>query len=111
MLPPALICLSLLCGADPAAPELLDGRTHKGRGVEGARDFKDGDKAVPVWVVKNGTLSCMAARGGGFLRYDKEVGDFHLSLEYRFEARAGAKGKQGNSGVGIRTMKFDPKKS
>jgi hypothetical protein len=111
MLPPALICLSLLCGADPATTDLFDGKTLKGWVVEGAREFKDGDKTVPVWVVKDGALSCMATRGGGFLRYDKEVGDFHLSLEYRFEARAGTKGKQGNSGVGIRTMKFDPKKS
>jgi Domain of Unknown Function (DUF1080) len=109
---PALVCLSLLCGTDPApSTDLFDGKSLKGWVVEGAKEIKDGANTSPVWVAKNGVLSCMAPGGGGFLRYDKVFGDFHLSLEYRFEAPAGPKGKQGNSGVGIRTTKYDPKKS
>src|SRR5262245_38402471 len=108
---PALLCLSLLCGAGPAAAtEIFDGKSLKGWVVEGAKELKDGEKTVPVWVAKDKVLSCRATRGGGFLRYDKEVSDFHLSLEYRFDAPAGAKPRQGNSGIGIRTTKFDPRK-
>lgn len=107
-----LLVLSLLGGADPAPGTIFDGKSLKGWVVEGARTYKDGDKAAPVWVVRDGLLKCLARGGGGFLRYEKEVGDFELTLEYRFTAPPpGTKGKQGNSGVGIRTMKFDPKKS
>lgn len=51
--------------------------------------------------------------GFGFLRYTpREFADFVWDLEYRFDKPAPApKPKIGNSGVGIRTGVFDPKKS
>lgn len=109
---PALLLLSLLAFEQPpAAIDLFDGKSLKGWVVEGARDFKDGEKTAPVWVARDGVLSCMVNRNStGFLRYHKEVTDFHLSFEYRFE-KPDDKGRRGNSGVGIRTVAFDARKS
>src|SRR5262249_8446650 len=57
-----------------------------------------------VWSEKDGLLCC-DGKGVGFLRYaKKEFADFHFHLEYRLAAKC-------NSGVGIRTVPFDPKKS
>src|SRR5262249_24068709 len=55
---------------------------------------------------------CVTDKGGyGFLRYDKQkFSDFRLSLEYRFAEPTNPK-RRGNSGIGIRTVPFDPKKS
>jgi hypothetical protein len=106
---PALALL-LLLAADPPARELFNGKDLDGWVVEGAREYKDGGKTLPVWVARDGMVSCMVPRGGfGFLRYKEQFADFHLSLEYRFPKPADAKARRGNSGVGIRTVPFDPK--
>ncbi|NBO93809.1 MAG: DUF1080 domain-containing protein [Planctomycetia bacterium] len=91
------------------ADELFDGKTLNGWVVEGAKTFKDGDKNSPAWIVKNGLLCCEATGGFGFLRHERKVKDFVLSVEYRFAAPI--KGKRGNSGIGIRTCAFNPKES
>jgi hypothetical protein len=92
---------------------LFNGKDLDGWVVEGAKDYKDGDKVKPVWVARDGMISCTVNRGSyGFLRYARqEFADFHLHLEYRMAPPAGAKGRRGNSGVGIRTVPFDPKRS
>jgi len=90
-----------------ADPPAFDGKSLAGWVVEGARSYKDAGKDLPVWVVEDGMIRCRATAGFGFLRYDKKHGDFVLKFEYRFE-----KGKKaGNSGAGIRTVAFDPKRS
>lgn len=110
---PALALLLPLLTADPPARDLFNGKDLDGWVVEGSREFKDGGKPAPVWVVKDGMISCMVAdRSFGFLRFkEREFADFHLSLEYRFTPPTTAKGKRGNSGIGVRTVAFDPKKS
>ena len=76
-----------------------------GRG--GAKDYKDGTQLKPVWSVKDGNIFC-DGKGFGFLRYAKqEFADFALHVEYRMLNQ----GKPCNSGIGIRTVPFDPKKS
>jgi hypothetical protein len=58
----------------------------------------------PMWEVKDGLL-VSPGKAFGFLRYDKaQFADFHLHVEYRLAVK-------GNSGIGIRTGVFDPKKS
>lgn len=71
----------------------LDGWT-----VDGAREVQDGDQRVAVWTYADGVVTCFG-KGFGFLRYQKELADFRLALEYRFP-------KKGNSGIGIRTGTF-----
>ncbi len=109
----ALLLLVPLAAADPARP-LFNGKDLDGWVVEGSATYKDGDKTLPVWVARDGMVSCMVPQGGfGFLRYAKqEFTDFHLHLEYRFDPPpGGAKPRRGNSGVGIRTVPFDPKRN
>src|SRR2546430_11914413 len=87
--------------------ELFNGKDLDGWVAEGAKDYKDGDQVRPVWSVKDGNLYC-DGKGFGFLRYAKrEFADFALHVEYRMTH----KDKPCNSGVGIRTVPYDPKKS
>ena len=103
---------SALWAADDAR-ELFNGKNLDGWVVEGAKEYKDGDEMKTVWVVKDGLLSCQSTSSSyGFLRYEKqEFSDFHLHVEYRMGEPFGPKKNRCNSGVGIRTPPFDPKKS
>src|SRR5262245_4104730 len=115
----ALLVLVLLFFAvslraeEPKARDLFNGKDLDGWVVEGPKTFKDGGSEKPVWVAKDGMISCMVTKGSfGFLRYEKQqFDDFHLHLEYRFAPPVNPKGRRGNSGVGIRTVPFDPKRS
>jgi hypothetical protein len=83
---------------------LFNGKDLDGWIAEGAKEYKDGDTLKQVWSVKDGNLFC-DGKGFGFLRYARrEFADFHFHLEYRMAAKC-------NSGVGIRTVPFDPKRS
>lgn len=110
-----LLLLPVLVGpADaPASTALFNGKDLDGWVVEGAADFKDGGKTHPVWVARDGMISCMVTKGSfGFLRSTKKkYSDFHLQLEYRFAPPADPKARRGNSGIGIRTPAYDPKQS
>jgi hypothetical protein len=87
--------------------ELFNGKDLDGWVAEGAKDYKDGDQVKPVWSVKDGKIFC-DGKGFGFLRYAKrEFADFALHVEYRMVKQ----GAPCNSGVGIRTVPFDPRKS
>ena len=65
--------------------------------------------AVSQWsILPDGTLLChgTAARGHEFLRYDRELGDFALHVEWRFRKLPdvpGGKPQHYNSGVYVRT--------
>jgi hypothetical protein len=83
--------------------DLFDGKNLDGWVVEGP----DKDRAGRVmWTVEDGRIVCLG-EGFGFLRYDRqEFGDFTLRVEYRFSPAP--KGKPaGNSGLGIRTGRFN----
>jgi hypothetical protein len=104
----ALACLS--AGAPPGKGKrvaLFNGKDLDGWVAEGVKEYQDGDTTKPIWSVKDGNLFC-DGKGFGFLRYARrEFADFALHLEYRM-VKAGA---ACNSGVGIRTVPFDPKRS
>jgi hypothetical protein len=93
--------------AEDAKLVLFNGKDLTGWVAEGAKEYKD--KATgelrPVWSVnKEGNLFCDGS-GFGFLRYDgRRFSDFRFHVEYRMT-------KKCNSGIGIRTTKFDPKQS
>lgn len=106
------ICLALAVSAPPSADfqDLFNGKNLEGWVVEGTDKDKDGN---PVWSVKDGNIRCQGT-GGGFLRFDRQqYSDFTYRVEYRFDAKPTnePKAKIGNSGLGIRTMPYDPKNS
>jgi len=106
------ICTSALYAAEDKLV-LFNGQNLDGWIIEGPKEFKDGDQMKPIWVVKDGLLSCMVTSNSfGFLRYEKrDFSDFHLHVEFRMAEPFGPKKTRCNSGVGIRTVPFDPKKS
>jgi hypothetical protein len=77
---------------------IFNGQDLAGWVVEGTERVGDGKDSKPVWTVSDGAIKC-AGHGFGFLRYDRELGDFILSLEYRLERGV-------NSGIGIRYDKY-----
>jgi hypothetical protein len=88
--------------------ELFNGKDFTGWVIDGPTEFKDkkdDNKAKPLWMVED-KLIRTTGNGFGFLRYDKEFTDFILHVEYRMVKEKGV-----NAGIGIRTMKFDPKQS
>src|SRR4051794_1129995 len=104
--------LALLLTVAPAAQadkfrDLFDGKSLDGWVVEGPAATKDGR---PMWSVEDGRIVCLG-KAFGFLRHDRqEFGDFTLRVEYRFTPPS-ADNRRGNSGLGIRTGPFDPKRS
>ncbi len=103
----AAVTYLALPGAGPSGEsiELFNGKDLSGWVVEGPKDYKDKDgRLLPMWTVQDGIITC-AGKAFGFLRYEKQqFADFALHVEYRMAPN-------GNSGVGIRTISFDPKRS
>ncbi len=101
------LTLTASARADDGFRDLFDGKSLEGWVVEGPAKDKEGQA---MWSVEDGRIVCLG-EGFGFLRYDRqEFGDFTLRVEYRFEPASKGKPK-GNSGIGIRTGPFDPKRS
>ena len=108
----AILSLSLVIAATTSGSEngnfrdLFNGKDFDGWVIEGpAKDKQDN----PMWSVADGKIICLG-KAFGFLRYDrKQFSDFVLRIEYRFEPPSGK--TVGNSGIGIRTIPFDPKQS
>ena len=93
---------------------LFNGKDLSGWIVEGPDEFEKDGKKETIWVAKDGMISCMVnnRKSFGFLRYEKkEFTDFVFSLEYRLGEKEFPKQKIPNSGIGIRTVAFDPKDS
>jgi hypothetical protein len=87
--------------------DLFDGKSLDGWVVDGPTKGKTGGI---MWSVEDGQIVCLG-EGFGFLRYDRrQFSDFNLRVEYRFTPKQGAN-PQGNSGLGIRTGRFDPARS
>lgn len=88
--------------------ELFNGKDFTGWVIDGPTEYKDkndDNKMKPLWSVED-KLIRTTGNGFGFLRYDKEFADFILHVEYRMVKEKGV-----NSGIGIRTTKFDSKQS
>ena len=104
-----VLTASTVRAADPDGwVDLFNGKDLSGWVVDGPKEFKDradGNKVKPLWTVRDGVIRTAGA-AFGFLRYDREVSDFILRLDYRLVKEKGA-----NSGIGIRTRVFDPKQS
>lgn len=102
----AFFAVIVLCS--PASGQekiaLFNGADLSGWVAEGASEYKDGDQIKKVWSVKDGRIFC-DGKGFGFLRYDKrKFEDFLFHVEFRLQPKC-------NSGIGIRTVAFDPAKS
>jgi hypothetical protein len=67
----------------------------------------DGLKPQQQWRVdpSEKTLVCSGDGGHEWLRYDKELGDFILQVEWRFTPKAPGT-KNYNSGIGVRLSKY-----
>jgi len=100
----AQLLLVLLCAPRAAIAEdegfvpMVEDDKLTGWVAEGITQRKVDGETKPVWTVDDGTVRC-AGFGYGFLRYDTELCDFSVRLEYRMS-------KGCNSGLGIRGAKF-----
>jgi hypothetical protein len=102
-----LLAAATAGGAGQGYRDLFNGKDLDGWVIEGPKQDKQG---LPMWSVKDGNILCLG-KGFGFLRHDRQqFGDFALRVEYRFGPPPKPK-QHGNSGLGIRTIPFDPKKS
>jgi uncharacterized protein YlaI len=103
----AVLLVQVLLGSARADDSrvLFNGKDLDGWAVEGPKEYKNkSGKVVPMWSVHDGVLRC-AGQGFGFLRYEKQqFADFAWHVEYRMAPN-------GNSGLGIRTIPFNPAKS
>jgi hypothetical protein len=96
------------------AIELFNGKDLSGWVIEGPTEFDNKGNKEPIWVADNGMITCRVnnRKSYGFLRYDnKQFSDFVFSLEYRLSEKELPKQSPCNSGIGIRTGVYDPKKS
>lgn len=80
---------------------IFNGRDFSGWVVEGSTKAVFDGKEQEIWTVENGEIHCRG-KGFGFLRYEKLLKDFVVRLEYKIAPK-------GNSGIGIRTVKFGGK--
>lgn len=100
----ALFVVSFAALAAEESAPIFNGKDLGGWVAEGVKEFKDGDQTKAIWSVQDGVIVC-DGKGFGFLRYDKQLFDnFAFHVEYRMS-------KGCNSGLGIRTTKFDPAQS
>jgi hypothetical protein len=84
--------------------DLFNGKDLDDWVAEGTKDYKVDGKTLLNWTVKDGMIHC-AGKDYGFLRYGKEeFGDFTFHVEYRMAPKC-------NSGIGIRTVPYNPAKS
>lgn len=113
-----LLCLfvfaPILLAQTNDAIELFNGKDLSGWVIEGPSEFDNKGNKEPIWVADNGMITCRVnnRKSYGFLRYDKkQFSDFVFSLEYRLSEKEIPKQSLCNSGIGIRTGAYDPKKS
>ena len=92
----------------------VNGKDLSGWVIEGPTEFDNKGNKESIWVADNGMITCRVnnRKSYGFLRYDKkQFADFVFSLEYRLSEKEMPKQSPCNSGIGIRTGVYDPKKS
>ena len=93
-----LLGLPAAVWADDGFVEIFNGQDLTGWIAEGMFDYGKENAEKPIWIVDDGNLVCKGRRWG-FLRYDKELTDFVVHLQFRTS-------KGCNSGLGIRGSKF-----
>lgn len=99
-----LLALTPLAAADWV--DLLPPATPLGQNIPGWTRIPipatSGLKADPQWIVDGGnkTIVCTGKGGHEWLRYDKELGDYVLQVEWKFAPKDGE--TRYNSGIGIR---------
>lgn len=86
--------------------DLFNGKDLDGWMVEGPKADKEGNA---LWSVQDGLIVCLG-KGYGFLRHERQFRDFALCVEYRFAPQSKTN-PRGNSGLGIRTVAYDPKRT
>ncbi|MEE9602719.1 MAG: DUF1080 domain-containing protein [Thermoguttaceae bacterium] len=86
-------------GADDGFVDIFNGKDLSGWATDGKKTYKEGAEKKPVWTVKDGIIKCAGKNPLGFLRYDKQLSDFILRIEYRMSPKC-------NSGLGIRGTVF-----
>jgi len=91
--------LSMAIAAEEGFVDVFNGENLDGWVVDGNKTCKRDGRERPIWTVEDGIITC-AGRGGGFLRYDKLLTDFVIHVEFNM-----CKGC--NSGLGIRSVKYD----
>jgi hypothetical protein len=107
LMKPALLLL-LMAPVLPAAAgdwiDLLPDESLKGW-IRVPIPAVSGVDARPQWKVDpaNRTLTCTGSGGHEWLMYEKELGDYDLSVEWRFTPKEG--NPRYNSGIGIRLSK------
>ena len=89
---------SAIASDDGGAEAIVHQNDLDGWQVEGTAEFNDKTGRHPVWTVANGEVFC-AGHGFGFLRYDKKLTDFVVSLEFKASPKT-------NSGIGLRGVKY-----
>ena len=77
---------------------LFNGKNLDGWVVEGASEYADGNRKLPLWSVQD-EMIFNAGKAYGFLRYESAFADAIFHIEYRM-----APG--GNSGIGIRGVPY-----
>jgi hypothetical protein len=100
----AAVCVAA-APADDGFRDLFNGKDLDGWMIDGPKELKDRTtgQTRANWQVRDGMI--VGAGAYGFLRYDRQqFRDFAFRVEYRLE-------KGGNSGLGVRTCVYDPKKS
>jgi len=104
-MPITILALALIgCSANSPVISPFDGESLRGWVAEGVSEFDRDGRKEPVWVARDGMIVCRG-KGFGFLRYkEREFDDFTLRLQFKMAPGC-------NSGLGIRTREFDPKKS
>jgi len=96
-------------GADGEFTDLFNGRDLDGWVVESHAESESHPDGRPVWSARDGAIEC-DGRGFGFLRYAREpFADGILRLEFQLQADPSGRGC--NSGIGLRTTAFDPRRS
>jgi hypothetical protein len=114
-MPKTLCCLLLLSlsvraeekKADDLGNPIFNGKDLDGWVAEGATEYSEDGKKVPIWTVGDDGLLRCAGHGYGFLRYAKqEYADFSFHVEYRMTKSTPIC----NSGIGIRTVPYDKNK-
>jgi hypothetical protein len=102
-----LLTLAAACHGQPAEPkDILPDETLKGW-TRIPIPPVDGLKPKLQWRVDTAqhTLICAGDGGHEWLRYDQELGDFVLQVDFRYTPR-GPEERRYNSGIGVRLSKY-----
>ena len=95
--------------ADREFTDLFNGRDLDGWVTESHAESESHPDGRPVWSARDGVIVC-DGHGFGFLRYAREpFADVTLQPEFQLQKPAG--GRSCNSGIGLRTVAFDARRS